>query len=144
MGLRRPGSGYNPDFRNPTRVRAWAGPEMDNFTQVETDEKYSFLVPSVTYGGCSVLNKATYDPHHTHIGLVRPGSAPAGTRPPAHIHTHLAWGARGQLQCGVRRVLGVRRVIQCGLRVNCRVRWGVRPSPRRGYRAWRGAVPSQN
>jgi hypothetical protein len=49
-------------------------------------------VPRVTYGGCSMLNKVIYDPHHTHIGLVRPGSAPAGTRPPTHIHTHLARG----------------------------------------------------
>ena len=62
---------------------------MDNFTQVETDEKYSFLVPRVTYGGCSMLNKVIYDPYHTHIGLVRPGSAPAGTRPPTHKPTHL-------------------------------------------------------
>ena len=65
---------------------------MDNFTQVETDEKYSFLVPRVTYGGCSMLNKVIYDPHHTHIGLVRPGSAPAGTRPPTHIRFHLVPG----------------------------------------------------
>ena len=33
-----------------------------------------------------MLNKVIYDPHHTHIGLVRPGSAPAGTRPPTHIY----------------------------------------------------------
>ena len=31
-----------------------------------------------------MLNKVIYDPYHTHIGLVRPGSAPAGTRPPTH------------------------------------------------------------
>ena len=52
-----------------------------------------------------MLNKAIYDPHHTHIGLVRPGSAPAGTCPPTHKPTHLTprghaggrerWGRRG-------------------------------------------------
>ena len=68
---------------------------MDNFTQVETDEKYSFSVPRVTYGGCSMLNKAIYDPHHTHIDLVRPGSAPAGTRPPTHKQDPLC-------PCGIR------------------------------------------
>ena len=31
--------------------------------------------------GCPVMD----DPRHTHIGLVRPGSAPAGTRHPTHI-----------------------------------------------------------
>jgi len=52
------------------------GPEMDNFTQVETDEKYSSLVPRVTYGGCSMRNKVMDDPDHTHIGLVRPWLVP--------------------------------------------------------------------
>ena len=60
---------------------------MDNLTHVETEEKYLFLVTRVTYGGCSMLNKVIYDPHDTHIGLARPGSAPAGTRPPTHICT---------------------------------------------------------
>ena len=82
-----PAADVTPTFEIPPGYVP--GPEMDNFTQVETDEKYSFLVPRVTYGGCSMLNKVIYDPHHTHIGLVRPGSAPAGTRPPTHIHTHL-------------------------------------------------------
>ena len=81
--LAGPAADLTPTFEIPPGYVP--GPEMDNFTQVETDEKYSFLVPRVTYGGCSMLNKVIYDPHHTHIGLVRPGSAPAGTRPPTHI-----------------------------------------------------------
>ena len=82
-----PAADLTPTFEIPPGYVP--GPEMDNFTQVETDEKYSFLVPRVTYGGCSMLNKVIYDPHHTHIGLIRPGSAPAGTRPPTHIYTPL-------------------------------------------------------
>ena len=49
-------------------------------------------------GGCSMINKAMGDPNQTHIGLVRASWAPAGTRPPTHIHTNPPAGCQLQLQ----------------------------------------------